>query len=89
VRAGYEVVRVPLRDGHATGEYEDFLTGFVTEKGEALELLRNQPPVQVAISDVGMPEMQGMELVREVARLSPQTASVLMTGLSGDLADVP
>lgn len=29
-RAGYEVIRVPLHHtGHATGEYEDFLTGFV------------------------------------------------------------
>ena len=27
--AGYEVVRVPLTKGHASGEYEDFLTGFV------------------------------------------------------------
>jgi glucose/arabinose dehydrogenase len=33
-RTGYEVVRVPLKNGHATGEYEDFLTGFVTDKGE-------------------------------------------------------
>jgi glucose/arabinose dehydrogenase len=32
-RAGYEVIRVPLTNGHATGEYEDFLTGFVTESG--------------------------------------------------------
>ena len=31
-RAGYEVIRVPLRQtGHATGEYEDFLTGFVVD----------------------------------------------------------
>jgi glucose/arabinose dehydrogenase len=29
VRTGYKVVRVRLRDGAATGEYEDFLTGFV------------------------------------------------------------
>lgn len=29
-RAGYEVIRVPLRQtGHAAGDYEDFLTGFV------------------------------------------------------------
>jgi glucose/arabinose dehydrogenase len=34
VRAGYEVVRAPLNNGHATGEYEDFLTGFVTAAGE-------------------------------------------------------
>ncbi|MHB1937947.1 MAG: PQQ-dependent sugar dehydrogenase [Acidobacteriaceae bacterium] len=36
VRAGYEVIRVPLRQtGHATGEYEDFLTGFVLPDGNA------------------------------------------------------
>ena len=34
VRAGYEVIRVPLKDGKATGEYEDFLTGFVTPEGK-------------------------------------------------------
>ncbi len=36
VRNGYEVIRVPIdkQTGKATGEYEDFLTGFVTSKGE-------------------------------------------------------
>lgn len=33
-RAGYEVVRVPMKNGHATGEYEDFLTGFVRSDGK-------------------------------------------------------
>ena len=33
-RTGYEVIRVPLQNGHATGEFEDFLTGFVTPNGE-------------------------------------------------------
>jgi glucose/arabinose dehydrogenase len=33
-RGGYEVVRVPMKDGHATGAYEDFLTGFVTPDGQ-------------------------------------------------------
>ncbi len=33
-RTGYEVIRVPLKNGHANGEYEDFLTGFTTAKGE-------------------------------------------------------
>jgi glucose/arabinose dehydrogenase len=27
-RSGYEVIRIPMQNGHATGEYEDFLTGF-------------------------------------------------------------
>jgi len=34
VRSGYEVVRVPIKDGKASGIYEDFLTGFVLESGE-------------------------------------------------------
>lgn len=35
-RAGYEVIRVPLHQtGHATGEYEDFVTGFVLPDGNA------------------------------------------------------
>ena len=34
-RTGYEVVRVPLHQtGHADGEYEDFLTGFVLPNGD-------------------------------------------------------
>jgi glucose/arabinose dehydrogenase len=32
-RAGYEVVVAPMHDGQATGEYEDFLTGFTTPDG--------------------------------------------------------
>jgi glucose/arabinose dehydrogenase len=33
-RTGYKVIRVPVRDGRATGEYEDFMTGFVTAQGD-------------------------------------------------------
>lgn len=32
-RAGYEVIRIPMRNGIAEGSYEDFLTGFVTLDG--------------------------------------------------------
>jgi glucose/arabinose dehydrogenase len=33
-RVGYEVIRIPLHQtGHATGEYQDFLTGFVLPDG--------------------------------------------------------
>jgi glucose/arabinose dehydrogenase len=33
-RAGYEVIRIPLENGKATGVYEDFITGFVTKDGQ-------------------------------------------------------
>ncbi len=48
VRTGYEVVRVPLTNGHASGEYEDFLTGFVTENGDVWGR-----PVGVAVAPDG------------------------------------
>jgi glucose/arabinose dehydrogenase len=48
VRTGYEVVFVPVKDGHATGEYVDFLTGFVTPKGDAWGR-----PVGVAVAQDG------------------------------------
>jgi glucose/arabinose dehydrogenase len=34
LRSGYEVIRLPMHDGHSNGEYEDFLTGFVTPDGQ-------------------------------------------------------
>lgn len=34
VRTGYKVIAVPIEDGKATGEYVDFLTGFITEAGD-------------------------------------------------------
>jgi glucose/arabinose dehydrogenase len=34
MRTGYKVIRVPLKNNAATGEYEDFLTGFVTSDGQ-------------------------------------------------------
>ena len=47
-RAGLEVVRVPLDDGHSSGVYQDFLTGFTTADGTAWGR-----PVGVAIGQDG------------------------------------
>ena len=35
IRVGYELIRVPLHHtGHASGEYQDFLAGFVLPNGD-------------------------------------------------------
>lgn len=34
MRSGYEVVRVPLKNGRSDGVYEDFLTGFLAPNGD-------------------------------------------------------
>ncbi len=48
VRTGYEVICVPLKNGRATGEYQDFLTGFVTADGQVWGR-----PVGVAVAQDG------------------------------------
>ena len=48
VRTGYEVVFVPLANGKASGEYQDFVTGFVTPDGKVWGR-----PVGVAVATDG------------------------------------
>ncbi len=47
-RTGYKIVRVPLEQGKASGEYEDFVTGFVTPDGDVWGR-----PVGVAVAKDG------------------------------------
>jgi glucose/arabinose dehydrogenase len=47
-RTGYKVIRVMMHDGKATGEYEDFMTGFVTADGDVWGR-----PVGVAVAHDG------------------------------------
>jgi glucose/arabinose dehydrogenase len=48
VRTGYEVIMALMKDGHATGAYEDFLTGFVLPDGSCWGR-----PVGVAVAQDG------------------------------------
>jgi glucose/arabinose dehydrogenase len=47
-RVGYKVIRVPMKEGKATGEFEDFLVGFVTKEGNVWGR-----PVGVAVAKDG------------------------------------
>jgi len=47
-RTGYKVVRLPFKDGAPTGEYEDFLTGFVADEASVWGR-----PVDVAVAHDG------------------------------------
>ena len=48
VRTGYKVVRLPFKDGKPTGDYEDFMTGFVFSDEEVWGR-----PVGVAVAKDG------------------------------------
>lgn len=47
-RTGYKIVRVPVKDGKAAGEYIDFMIGFVTPQGDVWGR-----PVGVAVTQHG------------------------------------
>ncbi|MCB2201341.1 response regulator [bacterium] len=63
----------------------DFFTGqgwsiTVAESGsKALELLERQS-VDLVLSDIKMPDMDGLQLAEELRRSHPETPVVLMTG---------
>jgi glucose/arabinose dehydrogenase len=48
MRAGYNVIFIPMKNGHANGEYDDFLDGFVTKDGQVWGR-----PVGVAVAPDG------------------------------------
>ena len=45
----------------------------------ALDILKKQP-VDVIISDINMPRMDGIQLLEQVAKLSPETVRIVLTG---------
>lgn len=49
---------------------------------EALELIRDNPPFAVIISDYNMPIMTGIELLSAVRKVSPDTVRVMLTGFA-------
>jgi two-component system, response regulator YesN len=50
---------------------------------EALKFL-NQHPVDILLTDVIMPEINGVELYREAQKIHPQLTTILMTAYSAD-----
>lgn len=56
---------------------------------QALDLVRWHRPIDVVVSDANMPQMQGTDLISEVAQISPETACILMTGGMANSVELP
>ena len=64
---------------------ENSYTVLVAETGaEALSMLEKPPPVDLIISDINMPGMSGIELLRNVRRLYPKVKQALITAYNID-----
>jgi len=56
-------------------------TVLTSESGaDALALLKKQGPVAVIVSDMRMPEMDGIQLLSQVKALYPDTVRIMLTG---------
>ena len=76
-----EIIAAPLREaGYEVTEAEDVPS--------ALHLLESGQPVDLVISDLAMPGLDGMVLIREAQRRQPGLPAILLTGYAGDAAEL-
>src|SRR5919199_4042833 len=73
----FPIVRRGLRS--LLSIYSDFeIDGEAEAAAHALELAMHDAP-DVALIDIGLPDMSGIELARELARESPQTRTIILS----------
>ncbi len=61
-----------------------FEVASASDPRQALEIVSKGPAPDLIVSDVVMPGMRGPELVREINRVSPATAGVLMSAFPAE-----
>lgn len=61
---------------------EGFVVDLAANGGEALEILRRQR-FNLVISDINMPDMNGIAFLREISRRFPSTNVIMITAYGG------
>ncbi len=59
-----------------------------TSGDEGLEILNNTDQIQLVISDYRMPKMNGVDFLREVCKLRPETVRIVLSGYADTVAIV-
>jgi len=57
----------------------DFHLFFAANGREALDLIKKEPDIAVVVSDVNMPEMDGLTLIDTLKELSPHTKTIIVS----------
>lgn len=68
-----------LRESMATLLEDEGYDTVLAENGRVAHELMLERPVDVVLSDVRMPEMDGLDLLTHIKRLAPQTPVIMMT----------
>ena len=66
-------------------QYYDFV--FAANGKEALGILQEQPDISIVLSDINMPEMDGLTLLGKINESSPLTKTVMVSAY-GDMANI-
>ena len=61
-------------------ELRDFKVNFAHSGADAIEMVKKGAPFDVAVLDVKMPGIGGIELRRELQRLNPDMKFIFLTG---------
>jgi DNA-binding NtrC family response regulator len=69
-----------ILDGYRRTLRGEFLIDVAQSGQEALGLIDTKGPYAVVISDMRMPGMDGIELLRRVKSAAPETVRVMLTG---------
>jgi DNA-binding NarL/FixJ family response regulator len=88
-----EIIKIVLAEDHALmragtrhilEQYPEFQVVGEAEDGEqALELIKSLQP-DIAILDIRMPKLNGIEVVRQMKNLSPNTKAIMLTAYDDD-----
>ncbi len=60
------------------GEYKDFIVDKTTNSTHALQLIRDKD-YDIVITDIVMPELDGIQLLRRIKKIRPETEVILIT----------
>ena len=68
--------------------FEDQFTVYLASNGvEAIELLNSHDSINVVVTDIRMPEMDGLEMIRQAKEIKPDMGFIVVSG-HGDTEDV-
>ena len=76
--------RVARRALRALLSASGYVTAAAESAEEALTLLKDRPTPRIALVDLNLPGMSGIDLIRRLEKLDPSVHAVLMTGASDE-----
>ena len=79
------LIRQYFRRKIRNGEYEFF---FAHNGLEALSILYNNPEIEIILSDINMPEMDGLTLLAKVNEMRNPALRVIMVSAYGDMKNI-